>query len=144
MVASKKTEILGTKSLNQCDSIRLYNTETFKNPSIVSGFGLSESDVELLCSTPDATKVVEINTILSRFTEYDALEPDENLVFTFNNNVPGLLNGQGFEDRRKDRQSSRRVSNRERRRRQEPDLARHKGIFRHRQQLGEDAGCDRG
>ena len=97
MVASKKTEILGTKSLNQCDSIRLYNTETFKNPSIVSGFGLSESDVELLCSTPDATKVVEINTILSRFTEYDALKPDENLVFTFNNNVPGLLNGQGFD-----------------------------------------------
>ena len=97
MVASKKTEILGTKSLNQCDSIRLYNTETFENPSIVSGFGLSESEVVLLRSIPDATKVIEINTILSRFTEYDVIKPSKDLIFTFNNNIPGLLNGQGFD-----------------------------------------------
>ena len=85
MAASKITEILGTKGLSSCDSIRVYNSSTFKKESIAKeGLGLTDGELSILLQTPTVENIREINSILERHLEY-FIVPNVGGQFTFNN-----------------------------------------------------------
>lgn len=97
MAASKITEILGTKGLSSCDSIRVYNSSTFKKESIAKeGLGLTDGELSILLQTPTVENIREINSILERHLEY-FIVPNVGGQFTFNNDRLNVINGEGFD-----------------------------------------------
>lgn len=97
MAASKITEILGTKGLSSCDSIRVYNSLTFKKESIAKeGLGLTDGELSILLQTPTVENIREINSILERHLEY-SIVPNVGGQFTFNNDRLNVINGEGFD-----------------------------------------------
>lgn len=95
MAASKKTEILGTKGLSSCDSIRVYNQASFKKSNIVDGLGMGKGEVDLLLSEPSSDNILEINEVLSKYSEFEVVK-GESGHFTFDNDKLNVINGEGF------------------------------------------------
>jgi len=102
MVVSKVIELLGTKSLQGCTGLILYNTNSFKDPLVCENLGLSATEANRLSTEPTLNTIQSIRRSLSAFSEFEPLslvpsdDLSEELLFVFDNNKLNVINGHGF------------------------------------------------
>lgn len=96
MVISKKTELLGTKSLSKCDGILVYNSDSFSNQKITNALGIHEDESLLLIEELTKDSVDEVSQSLLRHNEFSILPKQDDGTFTFHNGDNGALTGEGF------------------------------------------------
>ena len=88
MAVSKVTSLLGTRGLDSCNRILVYNSSTFTKKNITDNLGMSEAEAELLAKDPENDTVDNMYITLRRYNVFQPLLPnitEEGLLFIFNN-----------------------------------------------------------
>lgn len=96
MVASKITELLGTRGLENSNRLVVYNSNTFGNSDIVESLGLQEKEALILQTEATLSTLQTIYDILIQHKEFAPLVKNENEEFIFHNETINSINGQGF------------------------------------------------
>ena len=99
MAVSKVTSLLGTRGLDSCNRILVYNSSTFTKKNITDNLGMSEAEAELLAKDPENDTVDNMYITLRRYNVFQPLLPnitEEGLLFIFNNSRLSTITGEGF------------------------------------------------
>lgn len=97
MVASKKVELTGTSSIYNCDSLLVYNTETFKDLDMIDNNMRIGREIASIIANPSISHINDIYNTLISMEVFDIIIPNNEGYYIFNNDNLNYIRGEGFD-----------------------------------------------